>query len=66
MTQLGAKIREARLEKKLSQEKLAGLLHVNRRTVGAWETGTNEPSVDMLYRIMDVLGCDANYLFGIN
>ena len=61
----GEKIREARLEKSMSQNQVALKLGVNRRTLGNWETGAREPSIEMIRKLALVLDCDANYLLGI-
>ena len=58
----GGRMRECRQIKDLSQEQLAKLLLVNRRTIGSWETNVNEPSVEMIGKIADVLGVTTDYL----
>ena len=60
------RLREVRREKGLCQSELAEKLNVKQATVGSWEKGKTEPSFDLVYRIMEVLGVDANYLFGLS
>ncbi len=53
-----------REKKKISQRKLANLLNVSAGTVGAWETGRNEPSHEMLIQIADLFNVSVDYLLG--
>jgi len=57
-------MRELRQEKGWTQEQLAEKLFVKRRTVSGWETGTNEPPLEMIVKIAIALDCDPNYLLG--
>ena len=57
-------MRELRQAKGLTQEQLAEKLYVKRRTVSGWETGANEPSLEMISKIALALDCDPNYLLG--
>ncbi|MGL5886785.1 MAG: helix-turn-helix transcriptional regulator [Leuconostoc suionicum] len=41
-------IKNLRLNKKLTQQELAEIVHVSRQTVSAWENGKNYPSLDVL------------------
>lgn len=54
-TDLGARIRAARLGCFLSQAELAAHLHVARGTVARWETGMRAPSIAMLHQIAAAL-----------
>jgi transcriptional regulator with XRE-family HTH domain len=53
---LGDAIRRVRLEKEISQEKLALLAEVDRSYVGRVERGDNNVAVITLKRIADALG----------
>ena len=66
MEVFGKRMREARVEKGMTQEKLAQLMHVSRRTVGGWEVGQNEPSMEQVIELTKILECDVNYLFGVS
>ena len=44
MTPLGGRIREARRNAGLSQEKLAEQIGVSRQAVSKWESGASDPS----------------------
>ena len=47
----------------LTQVQLAQALGVTKGAVGNYETGGSSPKADNLYRLFDILKCDANYLF---
>lgn len=49
-----------RHRKGISQEKLAELIKVKRPTIGAWEEGRNEPSLDSLIKLSDVFKVSIN------
>ena len=52
---IGDHIRAARTERKLTQEMLAELVGVDRKTVNRIEQGTHATSIDHLILIADVL-----------
>lgn len=54
--EVGRRIRERRLERGLSQEQLAGLIYVERRTVHRLEAGATSPPLDRLLQIAHALG----------
>ena len=55
---IGARIREARLRKKLSQEQLAAMVDVGTSHISHIETGMTIPSTKLLVQMMNVLDCD--------
>lgn len=57
------RIKEARLNKKMTQEQLAKAIGVAKTTVTGYEKGTSEPSIETIMKIMDALDVDANYLW---
>ena len=68
---LGDNIRNARLNKKLSQQQLAELISTEEATFGNtaisnWEKGTSKPDADTLCLLCGALDVDANYLLGWN
>ena len=63
MRDIGKNIRDLRQQKGLTQEELAGLLYVTRQTVSNYENGKSRPDVEMIAKIAEVLGCDANTVF---
>ena len=67
---LGKKIIEMRKNKNLSQEQLAEVLNVSRKTISNWENGKFYPDIDALVKISkcfnisldDLLASDSNIL----
>lgn len=55
---VGKHIARLRKERKLSQEQLAGSLHVTRQAVSFWETGRSQPDLDMLEALAEALQTD--------
>lgn len=61
-TKIGNFIRELRKEKNLTQEQLAEVFRVSRRTVSRWETGSNLPDLDILIEMTDYFGVELREL----
>lgn len=59
----GTRLREKREELGMKQSELGKLLGVTGSAIGNYENGVSSPKADILYRVFDVLHCDANYLF---
>ena len=57
------RIKEARLNKKLTQEELAKRIGVAKSTLAGYEGGIREPNIDTTIKIMAALDIDANYLW---
>ena len=55
-------IRRLRTEKGLSQQQLADLLFVTRKTIGNWEAGSCLPDVGLLSRLARLLGVETYVL----
>ena len=60
--QMGAKIRQARKEVGLTQEKLAEELDFNSRTVNLIENGKCGVTIETLINLCDILGVTPNYI----
>lgn len=65
---LGKKLKQARLEKKLTQKELAKQIkrkgkNASNTTIANWESGLNNPDIDTLQVICDILQKDGNYFF---
>lgn len=66
MRDLGKNIKDLRVRAKLTQEELAEKLFVTRQTVSNYENGKSRPDVDMIVRIGETLGADANtVIYGV-
>ena len=59
---MGAKIRQARKENGLTQEKLAKKLNFNSRTINLMENGKCGLTIETLINLCDVLGVTPNYI----
>ena len=64
MSDVAKNIRKYRAQRALTQEGLAEKLHVTRQTVSNWETGKNQPDLDMLEAISQALEVEVSALFG--
>lgn len=58
-----SRLREKREELGLKQSELGKMLGVTGSAIGNYENGVSSPKADILYKVFDVLKCDANYLF---
>lgn len=58
------RLKELRIEKGITQQKLADDLKVDRTTVMKWETGARETSFSMLAKIADYFDTTSDYLIG--
>lgn len=61
---IGAKIAEARKQKKLSQAVLAEKVFISAQAVGKWERGESLPDIVMLARLSEIFEVDLNYFSG--
>ena len=59
----GSRLRERREALHLKQSELGQMLGVTGSAIGNYEKGVSSPKADILYKVFDVLQCDANYLF---
>ncbi len=57
MTTFAAALRSVREARGWSQYRLAKHLDVDESTVSRWESGNRTPTLPMLYRIAEALGC---------
>lgn len=60
---LGAQLRRLRLERKLSQERLAELASLNYKYIGRIELAKADPGADVLVRLARALGVPVGELF---
>ena len=63
--QFGARIKEIRESKDLSQSDLAKTFNVTRQTVSAWEKGIQETDFNMLIKIARRFDVKTDYLLGL-
>ena len=61
----GERLKQARTQKGLSQQKVADLIGVTRGCYSNYEQGTREPSLEILKRICVTLEVSSDFLVGI-
>lgn len=59
----GERLRHRREELGMTRPQLAERLGVSRSAIGNYETGVSAPREEVLLRLFDALGVDANYLY---
>lgn len=62
--QIGERIKYYRLSRNMTQEKLAGKLHIKRQTLSSYETGHSLPNIYFLCSLADVLDISLDELVG--
>ena len=60
----GIRLRELRIQRKLSQKELSEELGVGRPTITQYETGSKKPSLKMVIKIADYFDMSIDYLIG--
>lgn len=51
---IGTKLREKRLEKNMTQEKVCERIHVSRQTISNWENGRSYPDIISVIMLSDI------------
>lgn len=62
---IGKRIKELRLERQISQKKLAQAIGVDKRAIIFWEQGVNEPKASYIKKLAEYFEVSADYLLGI-
>lgn len=60
---IGSRIKEARTALNYTQSELAEALEITTGAVANYENEVSVPKPEILYKLMNVLKCDANYLY---
>ena len=60
----GKKLREVRMVRNMTQQKLADAVGLALRSYQCYEQGTREPPLGMLVKLADVLEVPTDYLLG--
>ena len=58
------RLRRLRKERNLSQDEIGKSLNIDGRSVGNYESGNREPSLDTLVKLANFYGVSADYLLG--
>jgi len=61
---IGERIKQARLEKGLTQEKLGNLIGVSKVSVCGYETGNRTPTMAMFLKLSESLNVSVDYMLG--
>ena len=59
------RLKELRIEKQLSQQKLAEAIGVTQKAIDFWEKGINEPKASYIIKLAKFFGVTTDYLLGI-
>ena len=62
---IGKRIKELREERNLTQTQLAHDLKLDKSTIAKYETDKIEPSLSMIYLLIDYFKVSAGYLLGL-
>ena len=63
--QLSTQLKELRLERGLSQQKLAKEIGVTQKAIDFWEKGVNEPKASYIIKLAKYFQVTTDYLLGI-
>lgn len=63
---IGKRIKEARINRNLTQEELAKIVGVTKGAIANYESNTSHPKEPIIYSLMEALNVDANFLFQDN
>ena len=58
------RLKTLRKEKKLTQKELAEQIGISQKSYSHWETVKNEPSLENLIKLADLLEVSIDWLFG--
>lgn len=61
---LAERIKELREKKDLSQKQLAGILHISQSSISEYESGNQQPPIEMLMQLADFFDVNIDYLLG--
>lgn len=64
MDKFKTRIKNLRLENKLSQNALAQKIKSSQKTIDYWESGASEPKAGFIIALADCFGVTADYLLG--
>ena len=65
MTKFRIRLKELRIEKKLSQKTLAEVLGTTNSSICDWECGRTEPSIEMIIKLSMYFEVSSDYLLGL-
>lgn len=66
MKEIGQRIKEIRIENKLSQRQFGEVLFVSQDTVSLWETGKSLPTAESLIAIAKTFNVSVDYILRLS
>lgn len=60
---IGSRIKQRREELGYTQPQLAKLVGVSKGSIGNYESNVSSPNENILFKLFEVLQCDANFLY---
>lgn len=64
MSNFSLRLKELRISKQLTQQKLADLIGVSKSSINMYERGTREPGLELLESLADFFNVDLDYIMG--
>lgn len=62
---IGEKIKEMRIDRKLTQSQLGEKLGVSQKSIDYWERGVHEPKASNVYQLAKFFAVSSDYLLGL-
>ena len=59
------RLKEKRLEKRITQQEIADKLHVNRVSYARWENNSREPNLETIVKLAKIFDTTTDDLLGI-
>ena len=59
------RLKELREDNDYTQQKIADMLYINRRTYSAYETGVNNLPVEILVKLANIYNTSTDYILGL-
>ena len=63
---IGERLKEARVNMKMSQETLGNMLGVSKVSICGYESGTRTPNMKNFLKLIEILDLDAKYVLGLD
>ena len=61
---IGTRLKELRLQSRMTQDELAKIVEVSPSTIQKWEGDIADPNTKTLIKIAETFNCSLDYLFG--
>ena len=66
MATFNERLKELRIDNKLSQQQLGDILNTSKMAISHWEKGHSEPSITQLITLSNIFSVSVDYLIGLN